>query len=123
MNRMNIVYLYTEIMPYQIVVYKELAKLGYNLHVVYLDHKRLTPFEPPVLDGMKYYPKSEFTRNSLLNFVIEHDPVILVVAGWYDKDYLHVSRHFMKNKKSIVVCPMDTQYTFKMKKIGGILLS
>ncbi len=123
-NFMNtIVYLYTEIMPYQTVVFKEYSKLGYTVHAFYLDKQRQTPYIPTEIKNVHYYPKSGYNRSELLTKVIELKPVILLVCGWSDKDYLHIARYFKKENNIPVICPIDTQYKKRVKQVIGFAIS
>jgi hypothetical protein len=45
----TIVYLYTEIMPYQTIIFKEYSKLGYTVYAFFLDKKLQTPYNPPII--------------------------------------------------------------------------
>lgn len=119
----TIVYLYTEIMPYQTVIFKEYSKLGYEVHAFYLDKQRQTPFIPSEIENVYYHPKSEFTGRILLKKIIKLNPSILLVCGWSDKIYLNIARYFKKENKIPVVCPIDSQFTKKIKQYIGFAIS
>jgi glycosyltransferase involved in cell wall biosynthesis len=119
----TIVYLYTEIMPYQTVIFKEYSKLGNAVHAFYLDKKRQTPYVPDEIDNVFYYPKGDFTKSFLLKKIIELNPTILLVCGWSDKDYLYIARYFKRKKIIPVVCPIDTQFTKRIKQFFGFIIA
>ena len=86
---MRILYLYTELMGYQIPIFKEfVSAYGADVHVVHRDKNKATPYIPPEIDGVQYYKKSDFSLNQLREFVIEVKPDIIYISGWMDKDYL-----------------------------------
>lgn len=119
----NIVYLYTEIMPYQTIVYKELSNKGYSVHAFYNDKGRQTPYEAEVIDNVYYYPNSKYSSKELYEFVCDINPCILVVCGWSSSKYLYVARQFKKKEQIPVVCPIDTQYIGRIKQKIGFLTS
>lgn len=110
-------------MPYQVNVYRVLSSLGYHLHVFYLDKHTQTPYNPPEIKDVKYYPKSRFPKVDLLSFVEDLKPKLLVTCGWFDKDYLYVSKIIRKKLKIPVICPIDTQLLVTFRQILGILTS
>lgn len=119
----TIVYLYTEIMPYQTVIFKEYSKLGYKVHAFFLDKQRQTPFIPKKIDNVFYYPKSDFEGALLLEKVIELNPNILLVCGWSNKNYLRIARIFKKKNIIPVVCPIDSQFTKRIKQFIGFAIA
>ena len=58
---MTILYLYSELMGYQIPVFKEYVT-SYNakVHVVHWNHKKLTPYVQTSIEGDTYYNRSDF---------------------------------------------------------------
>lgn len=86
---MKILYLYSELMGYQIPILKEyVTKYNAEVHVIHWDHKKLTPYRPPLFDNVYYYNRSEFTVNQLKKFVLNTKPDIVYISGWMDKGYL-----------------------------------
>lgn len=110
-------------MPYQVNVYKVLSSMGFSLHVFFLDEHTQTPYNPPIIPNVYYYPKSKYPRLDLLRFIESLNPCIMVVCGWSDKDYLIVSRQIKRKLKIPIVCPIDTQFFGNPKQIFGILAS
>lgn len=116
---MNIVYLYTEIMPYVAIQFKELSKLGHK--VLAFNKYKLTPYQPPKIQNIEYDKLESYTKDSLLTRVINFNPDILLVCGWSEKKYLHVARYYKKKTNIPVVCPIDTQYIGRLKQILGFI--
>lgn len=120
---MNIVYLYTEIMPYVTVVLEQLVNLGNVVHVFYLDREKQTPYVPDEIKGVHYYKESNYTRKELLFEIIKIKPDILVVCGWSNLKYIHVARVYKSKNLIPVVCPIDTQYIGRIKQLLGFIVS
>lgn len=108
---MNILYLYAELMPYQIVVFEELIKTySVNIVAVHWDKNKLTPYKLPDMDGVTYTPKSNFeTKEALLDYAGKIDPIIIYCSGWMDSMYNYVAKN-MKSKGIPVIAGSDTQW-------------
>lgn len=126
-QKINIVFLYREVMPYNVTVFRELVKKNCILHVVQDDYKKLTPYVPTAIEGVAYYKRSDFNQQQLTDFVVNINPNILyisdrtipmynaigilmkknnipVVSGndtpWYGgKQWLNVLTSFMRHKR------------------------
>lgn len=108
---MKFLYLYAELMPYQIVVFKELVN-NYNVKIiaVHWDKKKLTPFQLSDIDGINFVPRSGFkTKEELLQFAKAENPTVIVCSGWMDNFYNYVAK-IMKKKGTVVVAASDTQW-------------
>jgi glycosyltransferase involved in cell wall biosynthesis len=101
-------------MSYTLSTIRKLIDLGYEIHVVYWDQKKLTPYIAEEKEGIIFYPRSEFCYDKILQLIQNIKPELLVVSGWMDKEYLKVSKKFKKNG-GVVVTGIDTQYRFGMK--------
>ena len=66
-KKINIIYLYREVMPYNVAVFKELVKKNCIIHVVQDDYKKLTPYLPTEIKGVSYYKRSDFSK---INWVL-----------------------------------------------------
>lgn len=119
----SIVYLYSEIMPYQTVVYKELSVLGNTINVFYNDKFKQTPYMPEEIQNVSYYPSSNYTKEDLYREVINMNPDVLVVCGWSSKKYLYVARKIRRKFNIPIVCPIDTQFTRRIKQLIGFIIS
>ena len=108
---MKIIYLYAELMPYQVIVFKELIKTySAEIIAVHWDKKKLTPYELPITDGVIYKPKSFFkSKKELLNFVRLESPDIIYCSGWMDNDYRYVAKK-IKRIGIPVIAGSDTQW-------------
>ena len=108
---MTIVYLYADLQPYQITVFKELVKVhSAKIVAIYWDRKRLTPYVLPPLDSVDYVPKSHFKNNQdLLVYVQKASPDIIYCSGWMDSSYNYVAKKMTK-KGIPVIAGSDTQW-------------
>ncbi|WP_010262389.1 glycosyltransferase family 4 protein [Treponema primitia] len=110
--KINIIYLYTEIQPYNIAIFHELLKRkNVAIHVFHWDKKILTPYIPPEIENVYYYKKSDFkTVNELFLTIKNLDPTIIYTSGWIDKDYMSVCRKTRKYLSIPVVSGSDTYW-------------
>ena len=107
----TILILYTELMPYNVVVIKELVKKGCCVHVVLWDKDKLTPFLPPLFEGVTYYNRSTFCNpDHLFRLVKKINPDLVWVAGWIDPLYNEVAGMIRKKLHLPVVAGSDTQW-------------
>lgn len=116
---MNIIYLYTEIMPYVTVVFEELSKMGHNVYA--FNKYKQTPYIPNQIENVSYYELADFSKYELLEKVKSFNPNIILCCGWNEDKYLYVSRYYKKHTDMPIVCPIDTQYIGRFKQIIGIL--
>lgn len=113
---MKILYLYAEIMGYQIPVLKQYVdEYNAEVDVVHWDHKKLTPYTPPNISGINYYKRSEYNLERLMDLATESKPDIVYVSGWMDKDYMSVCK-FLKNRGVLIVAGSDTQWKGTLKQ-------
>jgi len=116
MSNNTILYLYAELMGYQIPIFKELTiKYNAELHVVHWDHKKLTPYIPPVIDKVKYYKRSLLNQSKINELIYSIAPDLVYVSGWMDKDYLKVAK-LLRKKGVPVVAGSDTQWKGNLKQ-------
>lgn len=107
----KILILYTELMPYNIAVIKELIKKECCVHVVLQDTNKKTPYLPPLLEGATYYNRSTFwDRDHLFRLVRKLKPDLVWTAGWVDPLYNEVAGLIRKKLDIPVVAGSDTQW-------------
>ena len=118
----NIVFLYSEIMPYVTIVIKEIVRQSnVHVHVFRWDSKRLTPYEPPEIENVSYYNRSAFNTQALYQKVAELKPGIMYVSGWMDNGYLRVCRKIRKKFNIPIVAGSDTQWKGGLQWIRVLL--
>jgi glycosyltransferase involved in cell wall biosynthesis len=119
---MKILYLYSELMGYQIPVLKEyVSKYNAEVHVVHWDKKNLTPYKPIQLKGVSYYLRSKFSYNELNKFTTKLNPDITFISGWMDLMYLRAV-HSIRKKGGMVVCGFDDIWFKTLKQRIASLL-
>ena len=120
---MNILYLYSELGPYNIPVLRLLVeKYNVTVHVVSWDVKKLKPYSPPEIEGIKYYNRSNFSSLGILELCKSIDPDIVYVSGWMDKGYFS-SLKWSRNRNIPVVTGFDDQWVGSSAKTWCDLLS
>jgi glycosyltransferase involved in cell wall biosynthesis len=117
---MKVLYLYTEIMGYNIPIFEELAKrYGATVDVVHWDQNKNTPYVPSTnLEGIRFHRRSAFTPQSLCEFVAALRPDLVYTSGWQDKGY----RQALQKLKSLgtpVVMGLDSQWTGSLRQRVG----
>ncbi len=94
----TIVILYTELMPYNVIVIKALVDRECHVHVVLSDSNKKTPYLPPQLEGVTYYNRSSFwDPDHLFRLVKRLEPDLIWTAGWIDPLYNEVEAKFVSN--------------------------
>lgn len=100
---MRILYLYSELMGYQIPIFKEYVdQYGAEVHVIHWNLKKMTPYIPPLIENVFYYNRSEFEKMALLRFVTKICPDVVYISGWMDSGYLIAARHLRKRGVPVV---------------------
>jgi glycosyltransferase involved in cell wall biosynthesis len=120
---MRILYLYTELLGYQVSVLKELSRsYKAEIHVVLWDKNKLKPYKPTPIENVTYHPRSSFSADTLISFSLELLPDIVYISGWQDHGYLPVANKLKKLGKPIVV-GFDDQWKGTCRQhIGSLLL-
>jgi glycosyltransferase involved in cell wall biosynthesis len=105
MYNQNIVILYAEVMPYNVVAFEALVRQysNYNLHVFcWNTSKKLTNYQQPNHQKINYYEEAHYTAKELLNKVKDLEPKLLLVSGRMEQKYLFVAQYFKKRKIPVV---------------------
>lgn len=113
MKYKNILVLYAEVMPYNIICFKSLLSVGVNIkiHVVCWGvNKKLTPYKVPEILGVSYYLKNDCNAEKLDEFINTLEPCCLYVAGRMEKDYLRACL-YARRKNIPVIGTSDSQYS------------
>jgi glycosyltransferase involved in cell wall biosynthesis len=110
---MNILILYAEIMPYNIPVFNEMVRNGYNVYIIQLDRNKLTPYKHDKTNGVSVKNISEFKNYfEFKNYCKELNPVLIMISEvmekWYWKFAIYYHRH---HKKFPIVLGSDAQWT------------
>ena len=119
--KIKILYLYAELMSYNIAVIKELVtKCNAEVHIISWDKEKLTPYVPPQIEGVTYYKKSDFNINSAQDLIFKLQPDLVFTSGWMDPFYIKLCKQ-IRRKNIPVIAFSDTQWKGTIKqKIGRI---
>jgi glycosyltransferase involved in cell wall biosynthesis len=118
----TVLYLYSEIGPYNIPVLRELVEVyGATVHVISWDTRRLKPYDPPELPGVVFYRRSDFTPERILDLVKRLRPSLAYVSGWMDTGYFPACR-FLKTNGIPVVTGFDDQWLGTIRQRVGQLV-
>ena len=114
---MRIVYLYSELGPYNIPVLRELVReYGAEILVVHWDKALLKPFAPPPMEGVRFVPRSRLDSAGITMLCLEFKPDVLYVSGWMDRGYLPAAAQFVRRGVP-VVAGFDDRWTGSARQI------
>lgn len=100
---MKILYLYSELVGYQIPVFKVyVTSYSAEVHVISWDKNKLKPFVPINTRGVHYYKRSEYSTSGLIELSKKIAPEIIYISGWMDHGYLKVARYFKKRNIKVI---------------------
>lgn len=118
---MKILYLYAELMGYQIPILEEYVKDDTNeVHVIHWDKKKLTPYIPKPINKVSYYNRSTFNKLSLKQFIKKLNPDIVFISGWMDLGYLVAVRPLIKKGIPIVTGFDDIWFKTIKQRLASI---
>ncbi len=125
MRNKNILVMYAEVMPYNVVAFEAFINKHqiYNLHVVcWGERKKLTKYKEPKHQNITYYKEENFSQKDLFNLYNNLKPALVLVSGRMEKKYLKIAK-IAKKDKIIVVGNSDNQYIGSFKNIISVILS
>ena len=111
----NIVYLYSEVMPYTIAVMRAIVdNFGVIIHCICWDENKRTPFVPEDTEGVFFYKRSSFDKDKLREFIDEKSPEFIYASGRMDELYLQTVLYY-RHKGITTVTGCDNQWTGSRK--------
>ena len=114
--RIKILYLYTEIMGYNLPILERLVSHhGASVEVIRWNQNKLTPFVPAPIPGVTFHERTSFNAPQLLAFALALKPDLVYISGWQDRGYLPVVRQ-LKAQGTTVVTGMDSQWTGSLRQ-------
>lgn len=120
---MNVLYLYSRVMPYTIAGLKALMKLkNIQIHLVHYKISNNTPYQLPDVKDLNYYDESNLELDQLIGMITQLRPKYLFITGWGSKKYLKVAKR-AKALNIPVITGCDTQWRGDIKQIGAVLFS
>ena len=122
MNNVRILYLYSEIMGYQIPVLQEyVEKHNAQVQVIHWDKNIYTPYIPPQITGVSFFKRSLFNSKTLKDHIVKFHPDIIYISGWMDKGYLKAVVKFRRQGIPVVCAFDDIWFKTLRQKVGAIL--
>ena len=120
---MKVLYLYTEVMGYNIPIFEQLVKrYGAIVDVVHWDQNKKTPYVPNVTtQHIRFHPRSKFTPQSLCGFATELRPDLVYTSGWQDKGYRPTLQQ-LKLADVPIVMGLDSQWNNSLRQRLGAKL-
>ena len=114
LERPRILFLYTELAGYTQACFSALAAKEADVHVVRLPVNAEAPFEFEKQESVFLYERKNFNKRSLLKFVEELRPDLIVISGWIDSVYLHVCKTYKVAPKVLL---LDNQWNGSAKQV------
>ena len=121
---MKVLYLYTEIMGYNLPILEQLVnRYGATVDVIHWNQNKLTPFVANTkLEDIRFHERSSFTAKTLAQFAVSIQPDLVYVSGWQDKGYLPALKK-LKAQGAKIVMGLDSQWTGSLRQqLGAKLL-
>ena len=121
---MKILYLYTEVMGYNLPVFQELVNnYGARVEVVHWNRKKLTPYVPTTQSSnIRFHERFSFTAKQLVDFASDLRPDLVYVSGWQDRGYFPVLKR-LKRQGAKIVMGLDSQWVGSVRQqIGAMLI-
>ena len=120
---MKVLYLYTEIMGYNIPIFEQLVKrYGASVDVVHWDQNKNTPYAPSThTQDVRFHRRSEFTPKALCDFATALGPDLVYTSGWQDKGYRPALQK-LKASGVPIVMGLDSQWTGSLRQQVGAKL-
>lgn len=117
---MKILYLYTEVMGYNIAVFESLAsEYDASIDVVHWDKNKKTPYTPSASSKkIRFHARSDFSAKSLRSFAINLQPDLVYTSGWQDRGY-RLALQKLKSLGVPIVMGLDTQWTGSLRQRIG----
>jgi len=118
---MKILYLYSELMGYQMPIFEEYVKNNSTeVYVIHWDKKKLTPYIPKQIKNVFYYNRSSFNKIILKEFIKNLKPDIVFISGWMDLGYLVAVRPLIKKGIPVVIGFDDIWFSTIKQRIASL---
>ena len=123
-SRMNLLICYTELAEYTIACVNEfIEQTGAKVHIIKWPVKDEAPFKFANLNSnITFYERNKFNDESLLELAKKINPQLILTAGWIDKGYMKIAKHFYGKVPTVLLFDNKWQNTIK-QKIAVILSS
>lgn len=116
-----ILFLYSEVGPYNIPVFKELVNsYDCKVHVVRWDKNLLKPIININYNGVTFYNRSDYGFKELDLLINTLKPHLIYISGWMDTTYLTVSLPYKKSGTPVVF-GFDDVWIGSLRQVFGSL--
>ncbi|HNQ12804.1 MAG TPA: glycosyltransferase [Bacteroidia bacterium] len=114
-QRKKILFLYFELAGYFTACIEHLvSKHAVEIHVVRYPVNSVAPFQfDNGNDLIRYYERSEFSQEQLIQFCRELNPDLIVCNGWSDTLYVETCKHFKNQIPYVLTFDNPWRNTFK----------
>jgi glycosyltransferase involved in cell wall biosynthesis len=116
----RIAFLVIDYMPHQLTTINTLIE-KYNCEVMSFTFKASIP--TPQIEKHQSYQFVQYNKLGTLEKLTIFNPDLLVVAGWYIKDYVWISKEVRRRLNVPVVSYSDTQWSSKPRQYINCLIS
>jgi glycosyltransferase involved in cell wall biosynthesis len=113
----RLIVLWAEVMPYNVACFRDFVSSGGEIDVYsWGESKKLTPYDPPLIEGVRYFAESDFSASEIIRKLHTSKPDLVVIVGRMEKKYLEVAKAARKMNIPVAGCA-DNQYTGDMRQI------
>lgn len=114
-GKLKLLFLYSELADYFLACVRKLASTyEVEIHIMHWTINKEAPFAFDFPEGISFYNKAEYNKQSLREKVKSIAPDFIYCSGWMDKDYLSVVQGY---KKTIpVVIGLDTKWNGSIRQ-------
>lgn len=109
-ENIKILYLYRQIMPYNLPVFAELQRRGGELHVFQTAKSRLSPFELKEFNAIRFHSQEDFSYAELLAYVKEMTPDLVFICDRTVPKYNRIGIYCRQHFNTPVVIGCDSQW-------------
>ena len=122
MQRIKILFLYTELAGYFLSCIKALSKVdGIEISIIHWPVNQEAPFQFDFPANVKFYRRENYPEAALKKLALQIVPDIIFCSGWLDKEYLQVCKQY---KPLIpVIVGFDNQWKGSLKQRLAVLIS
>lgn len=116
---MKIIYLYSEIVGYQIEIFRKLVE-EYKCEVIvfHWDENKIKPYSVPQIPGVIFHSRSNYSSKQILKICKQLQPSLVYISGWMDKAYL-LSAWYLRSKKIPIVVGFDDNWEGNIRQQLG----
>jgi glycosyltransferase involved in cell wall biosynthesis len=121
---MKILYLYSELLGYNIPIFERLVdQYGASVDVIHWSDKKLTPFNPAEHTNnrkIKFHDRSKLNSQTIIDLGSELGPDLVYVSGWMDKGYFPILRK-LKAAGIPTIMGLDSQWHNSIRQMLGAI--